>query len=149
MNSDEKQKEYKRSRRHLWDRWCQSDVEDFIKYLSEKLKPKYHVGLFGSSLIFEEKNERKGDLDILIIPHNSNEHNIEEVHTILREQVGLINVSTAISVRRAWQKFGSNDKKVCEVWALDRRPYFPKKVDIFYPYADAELLNYKKILNNE
>ena len=140
MNSDEKQKEYKRRRRHLWSRWSQSEAEEFIKDLSEKLKPKYHVGLFGSSLIFEEKYETKGDLDILIIPHNSNEHNIEDIHKILIEEVGLANMSTAISVRKAWQKFGSNDKKVCEVWALNNSSYYPKKVDIFYPYADIEKL---------
>ena len=132
---DEAQQEYKRRNPRGWCPWETEEATQFLAELEEALKPKYHVGLWGSFLKGEDTTN---DLDILIIPHNSNVFSLEEVHSIL-VGMGMEMLVGVKSVHRQWKKYGSNDRKACEVWELrGEGEKNPRKVDVFLPYLKGD-----------
>lgn len=107
--------------------WSMSQALIFIRDLENSLNDKYHVGLTGS-VLYDEVSYK--DLDIIIMPHSTDEANINNIYYKLN-QFGLIQTQSKEVVAARHYK----DEKHVEVW-----DYKGKRVDIFFMNFPKEVV---------
>jgi len=111
------------ARRPPMEVWNQSQALDFIKLLSEKLRPRYHLALAGSVLL---KGSSEKDLDIIVFPNSTQDQDKAFVAETLTA-AGLVLRRDVATMHAGWLKRGLSDTKHVEVWE-----YEGKRVDFLY-----------------
>lgn len=110
-------------------KWTLDEAVAMVTRMEKYLLPCYHVALAGSVLHTGESDK---DIDILIFPHTTTHHEIQEIHIRL-DAFGMKLRVTNEKVREKWKNQGSTDTKYVEVWS-----YQGKRVDVFYPWTMRE-----------
>ena len=120
--------------------WTMGEAIEFIKSLEAAVSPHYHIALAGSVLT---RGESSKDLDVMVFPHRSQYHSLDEIHSLLRN-FGMKLRADFEEVKKVWRKngdVGPLDQKHVEVWSWQG-----KRVDVFMPYVTIEQGLLNKIL---
>lgn len=115
--------------------WSRPEALFFAKELEARCLPHYHVAFAGSVL---HRGHSDKDLDLIILPHTTRYARIDDVRNIMTA-FGFRLFLNWEQVREKWEKKGSGDQKIVEVYIQRRR-----RVDIFLPWFNPKETNDKE-----